>query len=335
MHRKNRPKLILVVTSAALLCWGTTVIWFFDDPLSTAALIWLLLPLPLSILALYRQQRKLTAHDIKQIERLAQQLEAYIRDPDRKAISLEQVPKQIQPLVHALNSLLSFEAERHEQERNFTADASHELRTPLAGIQLQAEIAMRSDDTEQRQRALKNILKGVERATRLVEQLLTLSRLTVVHFEITRDVVQLDRVCEQLVAEYYESAQKRKIELRMDKKGSEFNIMGDGESLTIMLDNVLRNAMTYTPDNGRIEVILENNHSSLVLTVSDSGPGIRDDQRHRVLERFQKAEGSRKSGTGIGLAIVKRIVQLHSGQLSLNDAHWETGLSVNIILPAS
>ena len=286
-----------------------------------------------SLFVLYRELDIKPRERIAEIKQLSKAIDKQM-DDNPQPILLANTPVEIRPIVQSLNALIKFQLDRYQQERDFTANASHELRTPLAGIRLQTEIAMMTEDEEQKNNALNNVIKAVDRGTRLVEQLLVLSRLTM--DKMVLDVAEFDlaELCQQKVQEYKNAAQNKPVQLTYAKPSTACRLNASEASLDILLDNLLRNAINYTPIDGDIHVYLKQQGNEIIVEVSDTGPGIPTRDHERVFNRFQKASSSSKSGTGLGLAIVKRIVDLHHGTVSLSFSEGNHGLSVTIKLPA-
>ncbi|WP_246795852.1 ATP-binding protein [Burkholderia perseverans] len=233
------------------------------------------------------------------------------------------LPQEVQPLVHALNGLLSRLAAALDTQKAFVADAAHELRTPLAAVQIQAQLVARAQDDETRREALADLQSGVTRATRLAEQLLALARsepdgATVV------EPVALDEVLAGCVSAHAVVAQKRGIDLGIE--GTEPAVVdADIGALRVMFNNVLDNAVKYTPDGGRIDVSLGFAPDGRALVrVADSGPGIPPDERERVFDRFYRDSSARArtdvSGSGLGLAIVKRVAAQQGAVVTLGES---------------
>lgn len=223
---------------------------------------------------------------------------------------------ELQPLVDALNRLIEFQQDRYSSEREFTANASHELRTPLAGIRLQAQVAMMAREEQQREQALRNILKAVDRGTRLVEQLLVLSRLSAEKIELERDAFFVEEVFEAVIDELGESARAKGTRLVTDVEGHP-EMHAHRGSIEILINNLVRNALIYSPSGSRVTLRASADERHLVLQVSDNGPGVPPELRDAVMERFRKAVDGTKTGTGLGLAIVKRIAELHQAAVAL------------------
>lgn len=253
------------------------------------------------------------------------------RAPDDLArIDDTQIPLEIQPLADALNILLERLAHTLENERRFTADASHELRTPLAALKIQAQVAMQTEDEEPRRHALRQVIEGSNRATHLVEQLLTLARLD--HAAPPPETpAELHKVATECLAQLAAMAATKNIELSLGEGHA--RIGGDPAMLGVLVRNLVDNAIRYTPPDGVVRVAVSDDGRRAVLEVCDSGPGIPADERARALERFHRIAGSEENGSGLGLSIVQRIADLHHAELTLGVPENGHGLCVRIAFP--
>jgi len=242
------------------------------------------------------------------------------------------VPVEAKPLIDALNALFQRLHQAFETERRFTADAAHELRTPLAALKTQAQVALRATADEERRRALHQVITGVDRATHLAQQLLTLARIDPTLW-VGRDKVDLGDLASGVLAEIAPVALAKDIEISLDA-GVATPVQGDRAMLGIMLRNLVDNAIKYTPAGGRVEVRVERRGSATVLSVADSGPGIPPEERTRVFERFYRQIGASAPGSGLGLSIVKRITDLHQAEVRLETAELG-GVRVEVIFDGS
>jgi two-component system sensor histidine kinase QseC len=243
------------------------------------------------------------------------------------------IPAEIRPLTRAINELLQQLRNTFERERRFTADAAHELRTPLASIKTQAQVAQRATDEEQRQQALKQINAGVDRATRLVEQLLTLARLDPANAVVEFKPVNLCQLLAAVIADIAPAAHAKEIDIGMTECQLS-TISGNEAALAILMRNLLDNAIRYTPAGGTVDAALMMEPQRLIFTITDSGPGVPEAERSRVLERFYRGEMEDKvPGCGLGLSIVKRVVELHGATLMLDQPASGVGLRVTVAFP--
>lgn len=235
-------------------------------------------------------------------------------------------PREIRPLLGALNDLLSRVEQALDNERRFTADAAHELRTPLAAIATQAQVAQRARDAAERDHALAQIAVGSRRASRLVEQLLTLARLDPAA-PLPRAALRLDRLAAEVCADHGAAALEKQIALELDAP-QETVVAGNADLLRILLRNLLDNALRYTPAGGQVRVVVGEERGRVMLAVCDSGPGIPAGDRENALRRFQRFAGQEIAGSGLGLSIVARIAELHGARLELADGIGNPGLTV-------
>ena len=234
-----------------------------------------------------------------------------LRVAERRAESLESlptvnIPREVQPLVEELNALFARVQAALENERRFTADAAHELRTPVAAIRAHAQAAMGTTDVDARREGLQATLEGCDRATHLIEQLLTLAR-----FETSASAppesVDLDELARGVTAELAPQAIAKQQRIEMKSTGP-CRINTQPALLRVLLRNLLDNAIRYSPKGASIRLTLRRNGEPSIQ-VEDSGPGLSADQQSKLGERFFRVLGSGESGCGLGWSIVRRIAQ--------------------------
>ncbi len=245
------------------------------------------------------------------------------------ALKMDDVPDEVAPLAVALNTLFAKLTQAFESERRFTADAAHELRTPLSALKVQAQVALRATDDNDRKDALEKVLQGVDRATHLVTQLLTLARVDPESAAATHQRLSLRELSSRTVEDLRPMAQARQIALHL--QGDDPPVRGDPGQIAVLLRNLLDNAIRYTPQGGWVEVVIRAGEG-VTLEVADSGSGIPQEQRERVLERFYRIPGNTEPGSGLGLSIVKRIAEIHGATISL-DSSTSGGLLVRVKFP--
>lgn len=231
-------------------------------------------------------------------------------------ISSHNVPVEVMPMTKALNSLFYRLQLAFENIRVFTANAAHELRTPLAAQKINAQVALQAKDEKARNEALREVVASVNKATNLVEQLLTLSRLDPEKEVEKQQHADLDQVTRDTIAELTPLALRKNIEISLVADNIP-TINGKSSILTILVKNIVENAIRYTPDGGLIEVTLCEKQNRILLSISDSGPGIPVDEQSQVFQRFYRAKNHVQEGSGLGLAMVQRIAELHHARILL------------------
>jgi two-component system sensor histidine kinase QseC len=243
-------------------------------------------------------------------------------------VEMQDTSSEMEPMINALNGLFERIGMLLEAERRFTADAAHELRTPIAAIRAQAQVALGEADDALRKRALENTLAGCDRATRLVEQLLTLSRLEAVAAPAMTDV-DLVALTKKVLAELAPKAVEKKQVLEFEAPGS-YSIQGEETLLAVLVRNLVDNAVRYSPPSGRVKVRIKRENGRVVLSVDDSGPGLSETDIARLGERFFRVPGSIESGSGLGWSIVQRIATVHRLELKVERSHELGGLVVQV-----
>ncbi|NYT57508.1 sensor histidine kinase N-terminal domain-containing protein [Alcaligenaceae bacterium] len=251
------------------------------------------------------------------------------RANDMSPISADLAPAEIVPLVAAMNSLLQRLAATHETQRRFVANAAHQLKTPLAGMRTQAELALREQSPDKRNASLEQMVLGSERATRLVNQLLTLAKAESVENPhlIASDSIDLNELARTQTSLWVEAALAKKIDLGLEPAAQPACIAGDRMMLAELLNNLIENAVLYTPPSGWITVRVGADAFSAYLEVDDSGPGISEQDREHVFDRFFRVLGSQADGSGLGLSIVKEIAEHHGGSITFMPGGRRNGLA--------
>ncbi|MHB8453924.1 MAG: ATP-binding protein [Acidiferrobacterales bacterium] len=244
-------------------------------------------------------------------------------------LSAIHLPVELAPMVSAINGLLERLSLAMETQRQFIADAAHELRTPLTAVQLQLQLVERAESREERDAALADLKCGIERAIHLVRQLLALARAQPDAAVRTFSAVSIDGLARTVVAEYAVLAVDKGVDLGIGRL-EPVVAMGDAESLRTMMGNLVDNAIRYTPGGGRVDLSVYPQRREAVLEVEDSGPGIPQEERSRVFDRFYRRPGSQVQGSGLGLAIVKNVVDRHRGRIILGAGRNGQGLMVTV-----
>ena len=244
------------------------------------------------------------------------------------------IPVEMQPLVDALNGLIARMAHMLESERRFTADAAHELRTPIAAIRMQAQVALGAvGDDAARDHALRYTLAGCDRATRLVEQLLTLARLEGQQTAAGATTCDVSSVVRRVVAELAPAALTNRQTLELDAPQACPLTVSD-TLLGVLVRNLVDNALRYSPSGAQIQVAVTQRDGFTTLQVDDSGPGLDEATMQRLGERFFRVLGTQQSGSGLGWSIVRRIAQVQGASLAVERSDTLGGLRISIRWPA-
>jgi len=269
---------------------------------------------------------------LRPLKQVATQLSR--RDGDNLTpLQLTQTPKEIRPLGDALNRLFSRLQHSLQKERRFTSDAAHELRTPLAGLRTHAQLALKAKEETPRKHALKQLVQGVDRASHLIDQLLTMARLEPENQTQQHGPLNLHTLAVDAIVQSTPMALKKEIDLGLAENSDRHYLFGSSPALRILLRNLIDNALRYTPSHGQVQVSIVKTEGHLRLSVCDSGPGIPEQERNQVFSRFYRGEGHQATGCGIGLSIVKRICDLHNAQIELHRADLG-GLRIDINFPS-
>lgn len=245
-------------------------------------------------------------------------------------------PAEVAPLVGAINALLARLRASFSAQRAFVADAAHELRSPLTALKLQLDLLSRADTAAARDQAHAALSDGVDRATRLVEQLLTLARNEPGASDAPRGPLDIAETARLAVADSVALAHQRGIDIGLEASGP-LMVTGNAAALRILARNLVDNALRYTPVGGRVAVSLASGPAGVALLVDDSGPGIPVAERERVFDRFYRRQAGEdapaEEGSGLGLAIVRAIAQQHGISVTLLDSPLG-GLRVRVQFPA-
>ncbi|MEW6561231.1 MAG: sensor histidine kinase N-terminal domain-containing protein [Pseudomonadota bacterium] len=249
------------------------------------------------------------------------------RADDISPIDEREAPEEIAPLVESINSLFARLQQSLLTQKRFVADAAHQIKTPLAGLRMQAELAQRETDPEELRASLRQIGCSVERTTRLVNQLLALTRAEN-QGDVARTVFEpldLRQPAAEAMQELAMLALDKKLELEFDSPPQQLRVRGHALLLQELIKNLLHNAITYTPPGGSVTLRLrgvagEGPHpAAVLLEVDDSGPGIPEAERALVFEPFYRVLDNGSEGSGLGLAIVREIARQHDADVTLSE----------------
>ena len=254
------------------------------------------------------------------------------REPQAlQPVVVDGAPSEMKPMVDALNGLFGRIGALMESERRFTADAAHELRTPIAAIRTQAQVALAESDDALRLHALQATLQGCDRATRLVEQLLTLSRLEAGEAPALASV-DLSALVRSVVGELAPKALDKQQSIDLDAEQAH-PMLGQSTLLAVLARNLVDNAIRYSPTGASVHVAVADQDGTVRLTVEDSGPGLGEADLQRLGERFFRVVGSGQNGSGLGWSIVRRVAQVHGAKLNAHRSARLGGLAVEVVWP--
>jgi signal transduction histidine kinase len=241
------------------------------------------------------------------------------------------LPEEVAPLVHELNRLLARVDSALAAQRAFIADAAHELRSPLTAVRLQIQLLDRAADEASAREARARLGEAIERATHMIEQLLTLARSEPRDTAAELKPVPLETPAAEAISDMHALAQSRHIELELRAEPHVW-VKGDPPALRTLVRNLVDNAVRYTPEHGKVEIHIRSTDAGATLQVMDSGPGIPEADRARAFDRFYRRVAAPEGGSGLGLAIVKAITERHNGRVALDKAPLG-GLLVTVTFP--
>jgi two-component system sensor histidine kinase TctE len=242
------------------------------------------------------------------------------RSDDLSPIDRTAAPEEMSPLVDAFNELMARFKQNMLGQKRFLADAAHQMKTPLAGLRTQAELALRETDPQQLRRSLRQIAGASERATHLINQLLSLARAEHQASSLgAYELVDLTPLVRELTRDWVPQALARRIDFGFEAPSRPARVIGVPVLLRELLNNLVDNALRYTPEEGMVTVRVRCDAQSVELDVEDTGPGIPVGERQLVFERFYRVLGTNVDGSGLGLAIVREIVQQHDALVSITN----------------
>lgn len=285
------------------MVFGQMWIWFASLPLLLIFIIWVI------------------NRELYRLRQVSDQVNH--RSPDElSTISTQDLPQEILPLVNELNHFFERTSTMLLRERRFTSDAAHELRSPLAALKIQTEIAqLAGDDHALRDKALENLTQGIDRATQLIEQLLTLSRLDNLKQLEGVEPIDWHQLLPSVIGELYFHAQKRQIELVFEPLGTPKVRQGQPLLLSLLIRNLIDNAIKYCPEGSTVTLRLD----AQSITVQDNGGGVAEADLAKLGQCFYRPAGQNEKGSGLGLSIAQRIAELHHSQLHLENVQESNG----------
>ena len=270
---------------------------------------------------------------LKPIHELATQLRSK-EVTDLTPLMIDKVPEELTALAASANDLLHRLEQSFAREKRFNSDVAHELRTPIAALKIHLQNLL--TDLENPPESAIKLEEGVRRINHLVEQIILLNRMTPDHYQAQFTNIDLFDITRDIVEEVLEEINAKQQTLEFD--GKQGIIFGDTFAIETMIKNILRNAIKYTPEHGKIMIRIKEKDGQCLLQIMDNGPGIPVTEYDRVFERFYRLGGDRHASTspgcGLGLSIVQYIAELHDATLKLEPSEFKTGLLVTIIFPS-
>lgn len=253
---------------------------------------------------------------------------------DLTPIDPVQVPLEVRPLVDAINHHVERFGQQARSQRRFLDDASHQLRTPLAVLRTQVDYALREPELARVREALGAMQGGIDRAARMVNQLLALARLNN-NFAAgdSMEKIDLGELAEDVARMLLPEARRKNQDFGLFIPERRIWVRAAEPLLREALINLLDNAIRYVPEHGHITLTVATNDGAAQVTVVDNGPGMSNEERAAVGERFRRGKAATPGGAGLGLAIAKAIVEQHGGQLVVGAGPDQIGASVGLLLP--
>jgi two-component system, OmpR family, sensor histidine kinase TctE len=256
-------------------------------------------------------------------------------DHDLSAIDAGRTPGEVRPLIDALNGLFARLETALATHRRFVANAAHQLRTPLAGLHTQTELALRETDPAALRRSLEQLHQASGRASHLVNQLMSLARLEPRRgHRLQIEQLDLIELARTTASRWVPRALNAGIDLGFEAGTRALRVYGERLLLEELLGNLIDNAVRYTPRGGEATVRVGENDKHPVLSVEDTGPGIDEDERTLVLERFHRGRNAQhSSGSGLGLSIVREIAQSHDATVVIESGPGGRGTAIRVKFP--
>ncbi len=243
-------------------------------------------------------------------------------------------PLEVRSIIRAINGLMRRLGEAIEAQQRFVANAAHQLRTPLAGLKTQTDLALRQTGDEDRARRLRQLGISADRTAHLVNQMLNLAQVEpwagCAHEMNPLDLKELAR---EASMEWVPAALQKGIDLGCEGPAAPAVVRADRNRVRMLLDNLIDNAIRYTPAGGAVTVRAELSGGAAVLTVEDSGPGIPEPERESVFQRFYRLPNSSGEGSGLGLSIVREVAAAYGAEVRIEEPAGHRGTSVKVAFP--
>jgi len=248
----------------------------------------------------------------------------------RKPMPADYAPREIKPLIVALNQQLERLEDALDREHRFATDVAHELRTPLAATMIHLESAMIANDPAEVEFTVRHAQQSMARLGRRIEQILAMARLEAGAASQQRVPMDLIRIATEVIEELAPLIAEKDIALGLAHDDDMIVVLGHEVALTAMFRNLIENALRYTESEGQVDVSLRREGTQAIIDICDNGPGIPEDRRQAVFRRFHREVESATRGYGLGLSIVQRAIELHDASIELLESPLGRGLLVRI-----
>ena len=252
----------------------------------------------------------------------------------RKPMPADYAPSEIKPLITALNQQLERLEDALDREHRFATDVAHELRTPLAATMIHLESAMIADDPTEVEFTVRHAQQSMARLGRRIEQILAMARLEAGAASQQRTRLDLTRIATEVIEELAPLIAEKDIAVSLNHGDTPLFVRGHEVALTAMFRNLIENALRYTEEEGQVEVAIWREDAQVIIDICDNGPGIPEDRRQAVFQRFHREVESATRGYGLGLSIVQRAIELHGASIELLESPLGRGLLVRIRMAA-
>lgn len=258
--------------------------------------------------------------ELRPVMRLGRQLAR--RDPLHLdfAVDARSLHSELRPVGETINQFVRELKAHSEAQRRFIADAAHQMKTPLAALRVQAELALRETDPQQLRRVLEQLAVGSGRAAHVISQLLALARMENLRDATALEPLDVAQLARTVASDWFPEAVRRGIDFGFEGDDADARVNAHPILLREMFNNLIDNALRYTPRGGTVTVRLATAPDTVRVEVEDSGPGIPEHERELVFERFHRVLGTQTDGSGLGLAIVREIASQHGASVSIEDS---------------
>lgn len=250
---------------------------------------------------------------------------------DLTSVKVDDNSAELKPIEQTLNHLLERLKNSFEREKTLSADAAHELRTPISVLKITAHnLSVAYQGNNITQQHIDELESNTLRMAHVIEQIITLNRTTPENFEQNKSTVDLRELLQQVISDNYEKIESAQQSISLQADTTPF--YGDAFSLKILFDNLIKNANKYSGKNTQIMTSIIHHNENVEVVIEDSGTGISQDKLDKVFQRFYRVKQHPETGSGLGLSIVKHIVDLHCGEITLSQSSLG-GLKASVTFP--